>query len=150
MLTADGPKVIEYNSRFGDPETQVVLPLLESDLYTIMKATTDGTLKDTEVKFSDKAACCVVVASGGYPRSYPKGLPITMKEETKAHTYVAGAKKDENGQLVTSGGRVLGVTAVMDTLPEAVREAYRLVEGVSFEGAFFRHDIGKRALEAEV
>ncbi|MBR2801215.1 MAG: phosphoribosylamine--glycine ligase [Erysipelotrichaceae bacterium] len=150
MLTADGPKVIEYNSRFGDPETQVVLPLLESDLYTIMKATTDGTLKDTEVKFSDKAACCVVVASGGYPRSYPKGLPITMSEETKAHTYVAGAKKDENGQLLTSGGRVLGVTAVKDTLPEAVQEAYRLVEGVSFEGAFYRHDIGKRALEAEV
>ena len=148
MLTKDGPKVIEYNCRFGDPETQVVLPLLESDLLTVMQATTNGTLAETEVKFADKHACCVITASNGYPESYKKGFPITMSPEAAAHTYVAGAKM-ENGQLVTSGGRVTGTTAVADSLPEAIDEAYRLARQVEFEGAYRRSDIGRRALQAE-
>ncbi|MBQ7331442.1 MAG: phosphoribosylamine--glycine ligase [Oscillospiraceae bacterium] len=148
MLTPNGPKVIEYNCRFGDPETQVVLPLLESDLLTVMQATTNGTLSDTEVVFSKKHACCVITASAGYPLSYQKGLPMTMTEEAKAHTYVAGAKLSE-GKLVTSGGRVTGTTAVADTLEDAVKEAYRLAQGVCFEGAYRRSDIGRRALQAK-
>ena len=148
MLTPKGPKVIEYNCRFGDPETQVVLPLLESDLLTVMQATTNGTLAETQVKFSDKNACCVILASKGYPVSYKKGYPITMTQEAKAHTYVAGAKLDETGKLVTSGGRVTGTTAVADSLAEAIREAYRLSDGVKFEGAYRRSDIGRRALQA--
>ena len=148
MLTPNGPKVIEYNCRFGDPETQVVLPLLESDLLTIMQATTNGTLSGTEVKFSDKNACCVILASQGYPVSYKKGFPLTMTEEAEKHTYVAGAKLDENGVLVTSGGRVTGTTAVADTLEAAIREAYRLSDGVQFENAYRRSDIGQRALQA--
>ncbi len=147
MITKDGPKVIEYNCRFGDPETQVVLPLLESDLLTIMQATTNGTLEETEVAFSDKHACCVVTASNGYPEHYEKGFPITMTEEAAAHTYVAGAK-EADGRLLTSGGRVTGTTAVADTLDAAVREAYRLADGVVFQNAYRRSDIGKRALEA--
>lgn len=147
MLTPKGPKVIEYNCRFGDPETQVVLPLLESDLLTIMQATTNGTLADTEVKFADKHACCVITASNGYPKSYKKGLPMTMTEEAAAHTYVAGAKL-ENGQLLTSGGRVTGTTAIADSLAEAIAEAYRLADGVQFENAYRRSDIGQRALKA--
>ena len=147
MLTPNGPKVIEYNCRFGDPETQVVLPLLESDLLTVMQACTNGCLAETEVKFANKHACCVVTASGGYPESYPKGLPISMTDEALAHTYVAGAKL-ENGKLLTSGGRVTGTTAVEDTLAAAVQEAYRLSESVVFENAYRRSDIGKRALAA--
>ena len=147
MLTPDGPKVIEYNCRFGDPETQVVLPLLESDLLTIMQATTNGTLADTEVRFSDKYACCVITASAGYPVSYKKGFEITMTPEAAAHTYVAGAKL-ENGKLLTSGGRVTGTTAVADSLADAIREAYRLASGVQFENAYRRSDIGQRALQA--
>ena len=147
MITKEGPKVIEYNCRFGDPETQVVLPLLESDLLTIMQATTNGTLEETEVAFSDKHACCVVTASSGYPEHYEKGFPITMTEEAAAHTYVAGAK-EADGRLLTSGGRVTGTTAVADTLDAAVREAYRLADGVVFQNAYRRSDIGKRALEA--
>ena len=147
MITPDGPKVIEYNCRFGDPETQVVLPLLESDLLTVMLATTNGTLADTEVKFSDKHACCVVTASNGYPLSYQKGLEMTMTEEAEAATFVAGAKL-ENGKLLTSGGRVTGTTAVADSLAEAVKEAYRLADGVQFEKAYRRSDIGQRALAA--
>jgi len=147
MLTPKGPKVIEYNCRFGDPETQVVLPLLESDLLTVMQATTNGTLAETEVKFADKHACCVVTASAGYPLSYEKGFEITMTPEADAHTYVAGAKL-ENGKLLTSGGRVTGTTAVADTLADAVKEAYRIVEGVQFENAFRRSDIGRKALQA--
>ena len=147
MITADGPKVIEYNCRFGDPETQVVLPLLESDLLTIMQATTNGTLAQTEVRFSDKHACCVILASSGYPTAYKKGFEITMAPEAAAHTYVAGAKL-ENGKLLTSGGRVTGTTAVADSLEEAIREAYRLSDGVRFEGAYRRSDIGRRALQA--
>ncbi|MBO5169198.1 MAG: phosphoribosylamine--glycine ligase [Oscillospiraceae bacterium] len=148
MLTPNGPKVIEYNCRFGDPETQVVLPLLESDLLTIMQATTNGTLSGTEVKFSDKNACCVILASQGYPVSYKKGLPMTMTQEAARHTYVAGAKLGENGELLTSGGRVTGTTAVADTLEDAIREAYRLSDGISFEGAYRRSDIGRRAMQA--
>ena len=147
MLTPNGPKVIEYNCRFGDPETQVVLPLLESDLLTIMRACTNGTLADTEVKFSDKNACCVILASNGYPVSYKKGFEITMTEEAAAHTFVAGAKLAD-GKLVTSGGRVTGTTAIADTLEKAVKEAYRLSDGVKFEGAYRRSDIGQRALLA--
>ena len=148
MLTPKGPKVIEYNCRFGDPETQVVLPLLESDLLTVMQATTNGTLEQTEVRFSRKSACCVIKASAGYPVSYKKGFPLTMTPEAERHTYVAGAKLDEEGRLVTSGGRVTGTTAVADTLEEAIREAYRLSDGVRFENAYRRSDIGKRAMQA--
>ena len=147
MVTPNGPKVIEYNCRFGDPETQVVLPLLESDLLTVMRACTEGTLAETEVKFAKKHACCVILASNGYPESYQKGFPITMTAEAAAHTYVAGAKLEE-GKLVTSGGRVTGTTAVEDTLEDAIREAYRLSDGVVFEKAYRRSDIGKKALAA--
>ena len=147
MLTPKGPKVIEYNCRFGDPETQVVLPLLESDLLTIMRACTNGTLAETEAHFADKHACCVILASKGYPQSYQKGFPITMTEEAAQHTYVAGAKL-ENGQLLTSGGRVTGTTAIADTLEQAIREAYRISDGVRFENAYRRSDIGQRALQA--
>ena len=147
MLTSNGPKVIEYNCRFGDPETQVVLPLLESDLLTVMQATTNETLSETEVKFSNKHACCVVTASAGYPLSYKKGFPITMTPEAEIHTYVAGAKLVD-GQLLTSGGRVTGTTAVADTLTDAIREAYRIADGVQFENSYRRSDIGQRGLAA--
>ena len=147
MLTSNGPKVIEYNCRFGDPETQVVLPLLESDLLTVMQATTNGTLAETEVKFADKHACCVITASAGYPASYGKGYPITMTEEANIHTYVAGAAL-KDGKLVTSGGRVTGTTAIAGTLADAVKEAYRIADGVQFENAYRRSDVGQRALAA--
>ena len=148
MITKDGPKVIEYNCRFGDPETQVVLPLLESDLLTVMKAVTEEKLSETEVKFSDKSACCVITASKGYPTAYEKGFEITFTDEALEATFVAGAK-EENGKLVTWGGRVTGTTAVADTLSDAVKEAYRLSDGVKFEGAYKRSDIGTRALQAK-
>ena len=147
MLTPNGPKVIEYNCRFGDPETQVVLPLLESDLLTIMQATTNGTLAQTEVKFRDDYACCVILASQGYPTSYEKGYPISIPGEIASHVYVAGAAW-KDGQLVTSGGRVLGVTAVADSLKDAIREAYAMAETIRFDNCYYRHDIGARALEA--
>lgn len=147
MLTPNGPKVIEYNCRFGDPETQVVLPLLESDLLEVMMATTNGTLADTEVKFSDKYACCVILASNGYPTAYKKGFEMSFTDEALAATYVAGAKL-ENDKLVTSGGRVTGTTAIANSLAEAIKEAYRLSDGVKFEGAYRRTDIGQRALKA--
>ena len=147
MLTPNGPKVIEYNCRFGDPETQVVLPLLESDLLTVMQAVTNGNLAETEVRFSDAHACCVILASQGYPTAYQKGFEITMTEEAAAATYVAGAKL-ENGELVTSGGRVTGTTAVAGSLEAAISEAYRLSDGVRFENAYRRSDIGAKALMA--
>ncbi len=147
MLTPDGPKVIEYNCRFGDPETQVVLPLLESDLLTVMQATTNGTLAEQDVRFSDGAACCVIMASAGYPQSYEKGYEITIPEEQLANVYVAGAKK-ENGKLLTDGGRVLGVTATADSLEQAIQQAYEKVSTISFANAFYRKDIGKKALAA--
>ena len=148
MITPDGPKVIEYNCRFGDPETQVVLPLLESDLLEIMQACTNGTLAETEVKFAEKHACCVILASKGYPESYKKGLPMTFTDEALRCTFIAGAKL-ENGCLLTNGGRVTGTTAIADTLEEAVKQAYRLSDGVQFEGAYRRSDIGQRALMAK-
>lgn len=147
MLTKDGPKVIEYNCRFGDPETQVVLPLLESDLLTVMKATTDGTLSETDVKFKDADACCVIMASDGYPVSYNKGYEITIPEEIFDSVYVAGATQ-KDGKLYTSGGRVLGVTSVASTLKEAIDSSYKKVKEISFENAYYRHDIGQRALKA--
>ena len=149
MITPDGPKVIEYNCRFGDPETQVVLPLMESDLLTVMQAVTNERLSETEVKFADKHACCVITASQGYPVQYRKGLTMTMTEEAAEHTYVAGARL-QDGVLLTAGGRVTGTTAVADTLAEAVEEAYRLARGVEFEGAYRRSDIGRRALAANL
>ncbi len=148
MITKNGPKVIEYNCRFGDPETQVVLPLLESDLLTVMKAVTEERLSETQVKFSDKSACCVITASKGYPTAYEKGYEITFTDEALEATFVAGAKKD-NDKLLTWGGRVTGTTAVADSLEEAIKEAYRLSDGVKFEGAYRRSDIGKKALQAK-
>ena len=147
MLTKNGPKVIEYNCRFGDPETQVVLPLLESDLLDIMLAIWDKNLENTEVKFSDKSACCVVMASNGYPEKYQSGFEITMPQDK--NIFVAGAKLD-NGVLKTAGGRVLGVTEVSDTLENAIKASYETVKTVSFENAYYRNDIGKKALMAEV
>ena len=148
MITPDGPKVIEYNCRFGDPETQVVLPLLESDLLEIMMAVADERLADVEVKFSDKHACCVIMASEGYPTSYEKGFEISVDDDFGAELFVAGAKL-ENGKLLTSGGRVLGVTAIGDTLYDAIQKSYENVDKVHFGNAFFRKDIGLRALKAE-
>ena len=148
MITKDGPQVIEYNCRFGDPETQVVLPLLKSDLFTIMKATTDGTLAETPVEFDDKNAACVIMASEGYPVSYEKGYEITIPADIAPCVFVAGAK-EEDGKLLTSGGRVLGVTAIADSLQEAINSSYRMVEQIHFDNAFYRHDIGQRALKAK-
>lgn len=147
MLTPAGPKVIEYNCRFGDPETQVVLPLLETDLLTVMQAVTEERLGEIEVKFSDKSACCVIMASKGYPESYDKGFVLSIPDSVKDKTYVAGAVI-KNGVLVTNGGRVLGTTAVADTLPEAISTAYGYVKQISFENAYWRNDIGQRALKA--
>ena len=148
MLTPKGPKVIEYNCRFGDPETQVVLPLLESDLLTVMQATTNGTLSECEVKFADKSACCVIMASKGYPEKYESGFEIKMADEVKGSVYVAGAKLDGD-RLLTAGGRVLGVGAIADTLGDAIKAAYGKVEKISFDGAFWRSDIGARAMKAK-
>ena len=148
MLTPKGPKVIEYNCRFGDPETQVVLPLLESDLLTVMQAVTNETLADVEVKFAtDQSACCVIMASAGYPQSYEKGYEITIPTEVADSVYVAGAAI-KDGKLVNSGGRVLGVTSVAETLPEAIAASYAKVEKIHFDNAFCRRDIGQRALKA--
>lgn len=147
MLTPKGPRVIEYNCRFGDPETQVVLPLLESDLLTVMQATTNGTLAETEVKFGTGHACCVIMASKGYPTAYDKGFEMTIPEDIADNVYVAGAAI-KDGKLVTAGGRVLGATAVADTLADAVKNAYALVDRIDFENAYYRHDIGAKALKA--
>ena len=152
MLTPDGPKVIEYNCRFGDPETQVVLPLRESDLLTIMEAVTQERLGEVEVKFSTGAAACVVLASGGYPEHYEKGKVISGLKKGQlsgadAVIYHAGTDQ-KGGQLVTSGGRVLGVAATADTLKAAVDKAYAAAEGIAFEGLHKRNDIGARALAA--
>lgn len=149
MLTPDGPKVIEYNCRFGDPETQVVLPLLKSDLFTIMKAVSTETLAECEVKFSHRSACCVIMASKGYPKEYEKGFEIKIDALSEnGEVYVAGARL-EGEKLLTNGGRVLGVTIAADTLKEAIESAYENVNRLSFENAFYRRDIGKRALAAE-
>ena len=148
MLTKDGPKVIEYNCRFGDPETQVVLPLLQSDLLEIMLAVRGGSLTADMVRFSEGAACCVVLASEGYPKHYDTGFEITMPEVGRnEEIYVAGAKA-EGGKLLTSGGRVLGAVATAPTLKEAVDGAYALADRIHFANAYMRRDIGKRALAA--
>ncbi len=150
MITPDGPKVIEYNCRFGDPETQVVLPLLESDLFTVMKATARGELDKTEVKFSNKSACCVILASKGYPVKYQSGFLLTLPEtDEESEIFVAGAKL-EDGKLLSAGGRVLGVTAVAENLETAIKNAYELTDKVGFENGFCRRDIGRKALNAEV
>jgi len=149
MLTKDGPKVIEYNCRFGDPETQVVLPLLESDLLTVMRAVTEGRLADVGVKFSDRHACCVVIASKGYPVKYESGFPMALPAPEKdREIYVAGAEK-RDGKLLSRGGRVLGCVAVEDTLEAAVRGAYAYAAKVKFDNGFSRSDIGARALAAK-
>ncbi len=145
MLTQDGPKVIEYNCRFGDPETQVVLPLLDCDLLTVMQKTENGTLSESDVRIRDGAACCVIMASNGYPASYQKGFEIRIPKDLRPAVSVAGAAL-EGDKLLTNGGRVLGVTAVADTLREAITDAYRMVEKISFENAYYRKDIGKKAL----
>ncbi|MBQ4243914.1 MAG: phosphoribosylamine--glycine ligase [Clostridia bacterium] len=147
MITPDGPKVIEYNCRFGDPETQVVLPLLKTDLFEIMKAVSEERLSEINVEFSDEYACCVIMASDGYPQKYEKGFEIKVNDNFDAELFIAGAK-EQDGKLLTNGGRVLGVTAVAGTLPEAIEKAYKEVENVSFDNAYYRSDIGKRALEA--
>lgn len=148
MLTEKGPKVIEYNCRFGDPETQVVLPLLESDLLKVMQATTNGTLAETEVKFMNKAACCVIMASKGYPQSYENGFDINLPTpDSNISYFVAGAKLDGE-KLLSAGGRVLGVTAVNDDLKSAVDDAYKAVKKVDFSNGFYRNDIGAKALKA--
>ena len=150
MITTNGPKVIEYNCRFGDPETQVVLPLLKTDLLTVMHAVENETLANLEVEWSDGAAACVILASGGYPSHYEKGKVMTLPEHTPANVtiYHAGDKLTEDGRLVTSGGRVLGVTATAPTLKEALADAYAAAETVEFDGKYMRHDIGRRALAA--
>ncbi len=147
MLTEKGPKVIEYNCRFGDPETQVVLALLKSDLFTILRAVREERLRDVEVAFDDGAAACVIMASEGYPLAYKKGYEITMAEGVEAHVLVAGAK-EQGGKLYTSGGRVLGVVGTGPTLRQALDLAYERVGQISFDNMYYRRDIGKRALEA--
>ena len=149
MITPNGPKVIEYNCRFGDPETQVVLPLLKTDLLTVMQAVENETLADLNVEWHDGAAACVILASGGYPGSYEKGKVMTLPETTPANVTIihAGSKLDGD-KLVTSGGRVLGVTATAPTLAEALKDAYAATETIEFEGKYMRRDIGQRALAA--
>lgn len=153
MLTKDGPKVIEYNCRFGDPETQVVLPLLDTDLLEIMEATAAGRLAEVDIRWKPGSACCVILASGGYPKAYKKGLPISGLEENgqlpgePAEVFHAGTKL-ESGRYYTNGGRVLGITATASSLEEAVSRAYAAADRISFEGLHRRGDIGARALSA--
>lgn len=149
MIKGDSVKVVEFNARFGDPETQVVLPLLQSDLAEIMAACAKGTLQPEMVEWSDKAAVCVVMASGGYPGSYKKGLPITGLKAAGAMEDVVvfhAGTREEDGKILTNGGRVLGVTAVADDIPSAQQKAYDAVDKIHFEGAHFRQDIAWRAL----
>ena len=146
MLTEKGPKVIEYNCRFGDPETQVVLPLLKTDLLTVMQAVSNEELDKIQVEFMDKHACCVIMASEGYPEKYQKGFEITFDCD-KENVFVAGAKL-EDGKLKTNGGRVLGVTAIADSLEKAIEKAYEKTQKIHFDNAYYRKDIGKKALQA--
>lgn len=143
MLTADGPKVIEYNARFGDPETQTVLPLLETDLFEIFQAVTDERLDEIDIRWRDEASACVVMASGGYPEAYRKGYPITGLEQVDGYVFHAGTAVNEEGQLVTAGGRVLAVTCTAPTLEEALNKAYTQIEKINFQDAHYRHDIGR-------
>lgn len=149
MLTQNGPKLIEYNCRFGDPEAQVVLPLLKTDIFSVMRAVTEERLAGMDVEFDGGAACCVVMASKGYPMKYEKGCPIKIDEKIADDVFVAGARLDEQGNLLSDGGRVLGVTATAPTLEQAIERAYENVKRVDFKGGFYRHDIGKRALLAK-
>ena len=149
MITPNGPKVIEYNCRFGDPETQVVLPLLKTDLLTVMQAVTEGRLAEVNVEFAEDSACCVVMASDGYPQKYASGFEIKLPTETTANIFVAGAKIAD-GKLLTAGGRVLGVTETAPTLEGAIEKAYEAVKTVSFDNAYYRKDIGQRALAAKI
>jgi len=148
MLTPDGPKVIEYNCRFGDPECQAILPLLETDLLGIFRACREERLHELDIQWRDGYACCVVLASGGYPEKYATGFPISFGDTGSAYVYHAGTKRLEDGTVVTSGGRVLNVVALGDTLPRAVEAAYGAAGKIAFEGAFCRGDIGRRAMEA--
>lgn len=151
MLTEDGPKVLEYNARFGDPETQVVLPRMKTDLVEMFEACIDGKLAEKHLEFEDNAAVCVVLASDGYPVSYEKGYPITGFEKFHAdegyYCFHAGTKRNEKG-IVTNGGRVLGVTAKGTTLKEARANAYKATEWIEFDNKYMRHDIGKAIDEA--
>ncbi|MEY4480154.1 MAG: hypothetical protein RLZZ267_832 [Bacillota bacterium] len=149
MITPQGPKTIEFNCRFGDPETQVVLPRLETDLVDVLLATVNGTLAEQEIKWSDKAAVCVVLASGGYPGPYAKGLPITGIEDVKdAMVFHAGTALDAEGQLVTAGGRLLGVTALGETVEAAAANVYKEIDNIKYEGRHYRTDIAKKAIDA--
>lgn len=148
MITKKGVKVIEFNCRFGDPETQVVLPLLKTDLLTVMQKVTDGALSEIAVEFEDKNACCVIMASNGYPTSYEKGYEITIPTDIENKVFVAGAKM-QDGKLLTNGGRVLGVTNIADTLELAIEKSYLDVEKIKFDNAYYRKDIGQRALKAK-
>ena len=149
IITDNGVKVIEYNCRFGDPETQVVLPLLKSDLLTIMQAVTRGTLEDVEVKFSDDSACCVVMASDGYPEKYDTGFEIKVADEILDNVYFAGAI-EKDGKLYTNSGRVLGVTGVDTTLKKTIEKSYDMLKQIDFENSYYRKDIGKKALKKEM
>lgn len=152
MLTEEGPKVLEYNARFGDPEAQVVLPRMKTDIIDVMEACIDGTLDQIELEFEDNAAVCVVLASDGYPVAYEKGIPITgfeaFKNKDGYYCFHAGTKKNENGEIVTNGGRVLGITAKGSDLKEARKNAYEATEWISFANKYMRHDIGKAIDEA--
>lgn len=145
MITKDGAKVIEYNCRFGDPETQVILPLLKSDLLDIMIATTNGNLDKVKVEFENKSAACIIMASEGYPLEYKKGFDINIPKDIIERVYFAGVKK-ENEKLLTNGGRVLGITNIADTLDKAIKLSYKDASQISFEGAYYRKDIGEKAL----
>lgn len=151
MLTPDGPKVLEYNARFGDPEAQVVLPRMKTDIIDVFEACIDGTLDQIDLQFADNACVCIVLASNGYPVSYEKGFPIrgleTFKEHEGYYCFHAGTKF-KDGEIVTNGGRVLGVTALGDTLKEARANAYKAVDWVDFDNKYYRHDIGKAIDEA--
>ena len=152
MLTANGPRVLEYNARFGDPETQVVLPRMKNDIVEVFEACVDGTLDQIELEFEDNAAVCVVLASEGYPVNYEKGLPISGLEAFKGQdsyfVFHAGTKFNEEGTIVTNGGRVLGVTATGATLKEARANAYEATKWVTFDNKYCRSDIGKAIDEA--
>lgn len=150
MITPKGPKVIEYNCRFGDPETQVVLPRLKTDIIDIFEAINNETLSELDIEWSEKACACVIMASGGYPKSYKKGVEITglTSGQLDGVTVYHAGTKIENDKLVTSGGRVLGVTALGDSLADALKKSYEAVENIHFDNAHYRKDIGKRALEA--
>ena len=152
MLTASGPKVLEYNARFGDPEAQVVLPRMKNDMIEVIEACIDGTLDQVDLQFTDEAAVCVVLASDGYPVSYEKGFPVRGLDHFTGkdgyYVFHAGTKFNEKGEIVTNGGRVLGVTALGEDLKAARANAYRAVELVDFDNKYFRHDIGKAIDEA--